>query len=87
MDEIRTIGKPLKNRNQDKRWHGSQEADFLHYMRWNAYYNVGFDVFYLKQSSMWFSWRVMYEIRTIGKLLKKTRNEHMRWHGHVLYCI
>ena len=55
MDEIRKIGKPLKTRNEDKRWHGSQEADFLHYMRWNAYYNVGFDVFYVKKKPfIWF---------------------------------
>ena len=37
-------GKPLKTRNEDKR-----EADCLHYMRWNAYYNVGFDLFYLSK--------------------------------------
>jgi hypothetical protein len=28
---------------------------------------------------MWFCWRVMDEIRKIGKLLKKTRNEEKRW--------
>jgi len=85
MDEIRKIGKMLKKtRNEDKRWHGPQEADFffLHYMRLNAYYNVGFDVFYLKKSLCDF---VMDEIRKIGKLLKKTRNEDNRWHGRVLY--
>jgi len=54
MDEIRKIGKPLKTRNEDKRWHGSQEADFLHYMHWNAYYNVGFDVFYLPKNVLYY---------------------------------
>jgi len=29
MDEIRKIDKPLKARNEDKRWHGSQEADLF----------------------------------------------------------
>jgi len=27
-----------------------EEADFLHYVRWNAYYNVGFDVCYLQKT-------------------------------------
>jgi hypothetical protein len=47
----------------------------------NAYYNVGFDVFYLKKSFMWFCWRVMDEIRKIGKLLKKNSKwrKEMTW--------
>ena len=53
--------------------HGPQEADFfcIICVFKNAYYNVGFDVFNLKKSFMWFCWRVMDEIRKIGKLLKK----------------
>jgi hypothetical protein len=38
----------------------------------NAYYNVGFDVFYLKKSFMWFCWRIMDEIR------KKKRGSRIR---------
>ena len=85
---IRKIGKPLKTWNEDKKWHvhGSQEADFLHYMRLNAYYNVVFDVFYLPKTFYMIFCRVMDEIRKICKMQKKKnkkkyRNEDKRWHG------
>jgi len=54
-------------------------------MRLNAYYNVGFVVFYLKKVLCDFVERVMDEIRKISKPLK-TRNEDMEVKKQI-FCI